>query len=50
VSVFSRKLPIEQVFTRPQLIEIEVLFPEKDRHYRVAEKIKNYMKFSVQSI
>jgi Uma2 family endonuclease len=49
VSVFSRKLPIEQVFTRPQLIEIEVLFPE-DRHYRVAEKIKNYMKFGVQSI
>jgi Uma2 family endonuclease len=31
VSVFSRDLPIEQVFTRPQLIAVEVLSPE-DRH------------------
>ena len=35
--------------TRPQLIAIEVLSPE-DRHYRVAEKIKNYMKYGVQTI
>jgi Uma2 family endonuclease len=49
VSVFSREIPIEQVFTRPQLIAIEVLSPE-DRHSRIAEKIKNYMKFGVQNI
>jgi Uma2 family endonuclease len=36
VSVFSREIPIEQVFTRPQLIAIEILSPE-DRHYRIAE-------------
>src|ERR1700733_1442952 len=49
VSVFSREIPIEQVFTRPQLIAIEILSPE-DRHYRIAEKIKDYMKFGVQNI
>jgi Uma2 family endonuclease len=49
VSVFSREIPIEQVFTRPQLIAIEILSPE-DRHYRIAGKIKNYMKFGVLNI
>jgi Uma2 family endonuclease len=49
VSIFSRELPIEQVFTRPQIIAIEVLSPE-DRHSRIAEKIKNYRKFGVQHI
>jgi len=39
VSVFSRELPIEQIFTRPQLIAIEVLSPE-DWHYRIAERSK----------
>ena len=49
MSVFSREIPIEQVFTRPQLIAIEVLSPE-DRHSLIAEKIKNYMRFGVQNI
>jgi Uma2 family endonuclease len=34
VCVFSRDVPIEQVFTRPQLIAIEVLSPE-DRRSRI---------------
>ena len=53
VSVFSRKIPIEQIFTRPQLIAIEILSPEdrdRGRHYRIAKKINDYMKFGVLNI
>jgi Uma2 family endonuclease len=49
VSVFSREIPIEQVFTRPQLIAIEVLSPE-DRHSRIDKKVKNYIEFGVRNI
>jgi Uma2 family endonuclease len=49
VSVFSRDLPVEQVFTRPQLIAVEVLSPE-DRHARVQEKIDDYRTFGVPHI
>jgi Uma2 family endonuclease len=49
VSVFSRDLPIEQVFTRPQLIAVEVLSPE-DRHSKIDEKIQDYIKFGVQNV
>jgi Uma2 family endonuclease len=49
VSVFSRDVPIEQVFTHPQLIAIEVLSAE-DRHYRVDEKIRNYIEFGIPHI
>jgi Uma2 family endonuclease len=49
VSVFSRDLPVEQVFTRPQLIAIEVLSPE-DRHARMDKKIRNYIDFGVNHI
>jgi Uma2 family endonuclease len=49
VSVFSRELPVEQVFTRPQMIAIEVLSPE-DRHSRMDKKIRNYMDFGVRHI
>ena len=49
VSVFSRDIPVEQVFTRPQLIAIEVLSPE-DRHSRIDEKVKNYIKFGIPNI
>ena len=49
VSVFSRDLPIEQVFTRPQLIAIEVLSPE-DRHSRMDKKIRNYLDFGVRHV
>jgi Uma2 family endonuclease len=49
VSVFSRETPIEQVFTRPQVIAIEVLSPE-DRHSRMAEKVNNYIRFGIPNI
>jgi len=49
VSVFSRELPVESVFTRPQLIAIEVLSPE-DRHSRMDKKIRNYLDFGVRQV
>ena len=44
VSVFSRDLPVEQVFTHPQMIAVEVLSPE-DRHSRMDKKIRDYLDF-----
>ena len=49
VSVWARNIPIEPVFTRPQLIAIEVLSPE-DRHSKVQEKIEDYRQFQVPNI
>lgn len=49
VSVFSRSAPIEQVFTRPQLIAMEVLSPE-DRRARIDEKLANYRAFGIPHI
>ena len=49
VSVFPRELPVESVFTRPQLIAIEVLSPE-DRHARMDKKIRNYLDFGVRHV
>jgi Uma2 family endonuclease len=49
ISLFSRQLPIEQVFSRPQLVAIEVLSPE-DRHSKVQEKIEDYRRFAVPCI
>jgi len=49
VSVFPRDLPVEQVYTRPQLIAIEVLSSE-DRHAKVQEKIDDYIDFGVPNI
>jgi len=49
VSVFSRSTPIEQVFTRPQLIAVEVLSPE-DRRSRMDNKIQNCIDFGVPNI
>ena len=49
VSVFLRSTPIEQVFTRPQLIAVEVLSAE-DRHSRMDRKIQNYIEFGVSNI
>lgn len=49
VCVFSRDVPIEQVFTRPQLIAIEVLSPE-DRHSRVDARLNNFREFGVPNI
>jgi Uma2 family endonuclease len=49
VCVFSRDVPIEQVFTRPQMIAIEVLSPE-DRHSRVDARLSNFREFGVPNI
>jgi Uma2 family endonuclease len=49
VSIFRRDTPVEQIFTRPQLIAIEVLSPE-DRHSRLQNKIKDYIQFQVPNI
>lgn len=49
MSVFPREVPIEQVFTRPQLIAIEVLSTE-DRLTQLEEKIQNYFSFGVSYI
>ena len=46
VSIFRRDTPVEQVFTRPQLIAIEVLSPE-DRHSKVQKRIEDFIKFQV---
>jgi len=49
VSVFRRQTPVEQVFTHPQLIAVEVLSPE-DRHGKMQKKIKDYIEFGVPNI
>jgi Uma2 family endonuclease len=46
VCVFWRDLPIEQVFTKPPLICIEVLSPE-DRHGRMEERMEDFRRFGV---
>jgi Uma2 family endonuclease len=42
-------VPIEQVFTRPQLIAIEVLSPE-DRHSRIEARMSNFRSFGVPNL
>src|SRR5271168_586217 len=49
VSVFSRDMPIEQVFTHPQLIAVEVLSPE-DRHSKMQQRIDDYRAFGVHNV
>ena len=49
VSVWSRSVPIQPVFTHPQLIAIEVLSPE-DRQSRVQAKIEDYRRFQIPHI
>jgi Uma2 family endonuclease len=49
ISVFSRDTPIEQVFTKPQLIAIEVLSPE-DRHSRIDARLRNFASFGVPNL
>jgi Uma2 family endonuclease len=49
VCVFSRDAPIEQVFTRPQLIAIEVLSPE-DRRSRIEARMDNFREFGVHNL
>jgi Uma2 family endonuclease len=49
VCVFSRDVPIEQVFARPQLIAIEVLSPE-DRHSRIDARLSDLRSFGVPNL
>jgi Uma2 family endonuclease len=49
VCVFARDAPIEQVFTRPQLIAIEVLSPE-DRHSRIDARLNSFRSFGVPNL
>lgn len=49
VSVFPRSVPVEPVFSHPQLIVVEVLSPE-DRQSRMQIKIEDYRRFGVPHI
>ena len=49
VSVFPRSYPIEQIFTRPQLIAIEVLSPE-DRQSRIQARLSDFLAFGVKHV
>ncbi len=49
VSVFPRSYAIEQIFTRPQLIAIEVLSPE-DREQRVQARLQDFLAFGVENV
>jgi Uma2 family endonuclease len=49
VSVWPRSAPVEPVFSHPQLIVVEVLFPE-DRQSKMQEKIEDYRRFQIPHI
>ncbi len=49
VSVFRRDTQVKQIFTKPQLIAVEVLSPE-DRHSRMQRRIEDYQQFGVSNI
>jgi Uma2 family endonuclease len=49
VAVFPRDQPIEQVFTRPHLIAIEIISPS-DRHSEMQKKIQDYIDFGIRHI
>lgn len=49
VSIWLLAVPIEPVFTGPQLIVIEVISPE-DRQSRMQAKIEDYRRFQVPHI
>lgn len=49
VLVFDRSTQIEQVFTHPFLVAIEVLSPA-DSHSRMQEKIEEFRGFGIQNI
>ncbi len=48
-SIFSRDLPVEQVFTRPPLVCIEVLTPE-DRVKRFQARVQDYFHMGAKSV
>ncbi len=47
--VYANDFVVEQVFTHPPLICIEVLSPE-DRHTRIQERIADYLGFGVKHV
>jgi Uma2 family endonuclease len=49
VSVWARSVPVEPVFSNPQLIVVEVLSPE-DRHVRMQTRIEDFRRFGVPHI
>ena len=49
ISIFVRDLPVEQVFTHPQFVAIEVLSPE-DRQSKIQDKIEDYRGFRIPNI
>jgi len=49
VSVWARSVPIEPVFSNPQLVVVEVLSPE-DRQSRMQSRIEDYRRFGVPHI
>ena len=49
ICVVPRSRPIEQIFTLPQLVAIEVLSP-KDRRARLQERIDDYRSFGIPHI
>ena len=49
VSIWKRDIPIEPVFSHPQLIAVEVLSPE-DRQSRVQGKIEDYRQSGIPNI
>ena len=49
VAVFPSDQPIEQVFTRPHLIAIEVISPS-DKHSEMQKKIQDYIDFGIRYI
>ena len=49
VSVWARNVPVEPVFSNPQLIVVEVLSPE-DRQSRMQTRIEDFRRFGVPHI
>lgn len=49
VSVWPRTVPVEPVFSQPQVIVIEVISPE-DRQSRMQSKIEDYRRFQIPHI
>lgn len=49
ICIFYRDQAIEQVFTRPPLLCIEVLSPE-DRMVRMEERVEDFQRFGVEHI
>lgn len=49
ISVWARSVPVEPVFSHPQLIVVEVLSPE-DRQSRMQARIEDFRRFGVRHV